>query len=312
MRFLVTGGAGFIGSSIVARLLARGDSVIVLDDFSSGREANLAGLAGALEVVRGDVRDAALVAKVVRGVDGVFHEAAMPSVARSIAEPAACDEINTHGTLGILEAARKAGVSRVVFAASAAAYGDDPELPKREDMAPRPLSPYAVSKVAGEHYMRVYADLHGMKTVSLRYFNVYGPRQDPKSDYAAAIPSFTARLVAGVAPVIFGDGEQTRDFCHIDDVVSANVLAMECADARGQVINVATGESVTINVLVATLARVIGTDVTPTHGEPRAGDIRHSRADISRAREVLGYAPRVSLDEGLVSTVAWFRPEGER
>jgi nucleoside-diphosphate-sugar epimerase len=312
MRFLVTGGAGFIGSSIVARLLARGDSVIVLDDFSSGREANLAGLAGALEVVRGDVRDAALVAKVVRGVDGVFHEAAMPSVARSIAEPAACDEINTHGTLGILEAARKAGVSRVVFAASAAAYGDDPELPKREDMAPRPLSPYAVSKVAGEHYMRVYADLHGMKTVSLRYFNVYGPRQDPKSDYAAAIPSFTARLVSGVAPVIFGDGEQTRDFCHIDDVVSANVLAMECADARGQVINVATGESVTINVLVATLARVIGTDVTPTHGEPRAGDIRHSRADISRAREVLGYAPRVSLDEGLVSTVAWFRPEGER
>jgi len=307
MRALVTGGAGFIGSSITRALLARGDAVVVLDDFSTGRESNLSGLDGALSVERGDIRDDALVAKVCSGVDAVFHQAAMPSVAASIDDPLACDAINVRGTLGLLETARKTGVRRVVFAASAAAYGDDPELPKLESMRPAPLSPYAVSKVAGENYMRVYAELYGMQTLSLRYFNVFGPRQDPASDYAAAIPKFVSLLLAGESPRIFGDGEQTRDFCYIGNVVHANLLALECEDARGQVVNVADGGSITINALVAELARICGADATPEHVAERAGDIKHSRADVARARELLGYAPQTSVADGLARTVEYFR-----
>jgi UDP-glucose 4-epimerase len=302
---LVTGGAGFIGSSIARALLSRGDGVVVLDDFSTGREANLDDLTGDLVVERGDLRDESVVARVTKGVDAIFHQAAMPSVAASIDDPMACDAINIRGTLCLLDTARKAGISRVIFAASAAAYGDDPELPKRETMRPSPMSPYAVSKVAGEHYMRVYAELYGMKTLSLRYFNVFGPRQDPASDYAAAIPKFISMLLANQPPRIFGDGEQTRDFCYIGNVVYANLLALACEDARGQVVNIADGGSITINALVTELANIC--EVEPAHEDPRAGDIRHSRADITLARELLDYAPKTTVSEGLELTVEYFR-----
>ncbi|RLB50242.1 MAG: hypothetical protein DRJ42_19315 [Deltaproteobacteria bacterium] len=307
MRLLVTGGAGFIGSSIARALLARGDSVVVLDDFSTGHESNLEGLDGDLTVERGDVRDDALLAKLCRGRDAIFHEAAMVSVPASVEAPRDCDEINVRGTVGLLEAARQAGVGRFVFAASAAAYGDDPELPKRETMRPSPLSPYAVSKIAGEHYLKVYAELYGMKTLSLRYFNVFGPRQDPASAYAAAIPKFVSVLLAGEAPRIFGDGEQTRDFCYIGNVVHANLLALECEEARGQVVNIADGESITINDLVAKLAEICGVSGTPEHVAARAGDVKHSRADIAVAQELLGYEPQTSVADGLVETVRYFR-----
>ncbi len=310
MRYLVTGGAGFIGSHIAEALLARGDAVVVVDDLSSGREENLAALSGDLELIRGDVCDAEIVARAVRGVEAVFHQAAVPSVAASMADPLRCDEVNVHGTVRVLEAARAAGVGRVILAASAAAYGDDPELPKREDMLPRPMSPYAASKVAAEHYVRVYAELYGMRNVSLRYFNVFGPRQDPASDYAAVIPKFVTTLLGGGRPRIFGDGEQTRDFCTIGDVVSANLAALECEHARGQVLNVAGGRSITINELVRALNRVLGTDREPEHAEARPGDIRHSRASIERARDVLGWSPRVSVEEGLLRTVEHFRKAG--
>ncbi len=315
MRALVTGGAGFIGSSIARALLARGDDVVVLDDFSTGRESNLEGLSGNLVIERGDVRDLTLVERLVEGVHVIFHQAAMPSVAASVDDPLTCDAINVHGTVGLLESARRSGVERVVFAASAAAYGDDPELPKRESMRPAPLSPYAVSKVAGEHYLRIYAELYGMKTLALRYFNVFGPRQDPASDYAAAIPKFISMLLSGERPRIFGDGEQTRDFCYIDNVVHANLLALECADARGQVVNVADGGAITINALVAELAKICGREVEPLHVDERPGDIKHSRADISLAQSLLGYAPQKSVAEGLALTVEHFRdlaPEGAR
>lgn len=303
-RFLVTGGAGFIGSSIASALLERGDRVTVLDDFSTGRDSNLAGLKGDLDVVRGDVSNGSDVARAMRDVEAVFHEAAIPSVVRSVAEPVVADSANVHGTVTVLEVARIAGVRRVIFAASAAAYGDEPTLPKREDMAPQPLSPYAVAKIAGEHYLRVYAHLHGMKTLSLRYFNVFGGRQDPKSEYAAAIPRFVDALKSGRAPTIFGDGEQTRDFCHVSDVVKANLAALHCDEARGQVVNIARGETTTINALIAMLARILKVSVVPQHVAERPGDIRHSCADISVARTLLGWSPTVSVEEGLVETVA--------
>lgn len=308
MRYLVTGGAGFIGSHIAQGLLARGDAVVVLDDLSTGRDANLSALRGDVDVLRGDVCDPDLVARAVRGVDAIFHQAAVPSVAASISDPLRCDEVNVHGTLRLLDAARAAGVRRLVLAASAAAYGDDPELPKRESMRPQPLSPYAVSKVAAEHYVRVFAELHGMQNLSLRYFNVFGPRQDPKSDYAAVIPKFVTTMLAGRRPVVFGDGGQTRDFCFVGDVVAANLRALEVEGLRGQVLNVAGGTSMTIDELVAALNRILGTDLEPEHTEARPGDIRHSRADVTRVREVLGWEPTVGVEEGLRRTVEHFRP----
>lgn len=307
MRLLVTGGAGFIGSSITRALLSRGDSVVVVDDFSTGRESNLSGLDGDLSVERGDIRDDALLARVCRGVDAIFHQAAMPSVAASVDDPLSCDAINVHGTVQVLEAARGAGIERVIFAASAAAYGDGPELPKRESMTPSPLSPYAISKVAGEHYMTVFANLYGMKTMSLRYFNVFGPRQDPASDYAAAIPKFVSMLLADESPRIFGDGEQTRDFCFIGNVVRANLLALECEAAQGQIVNIADGESITINLLIEELSRICGANAAPVHVDERPGDIKHSRADIRRATELLGYTPETCVADGLSLTVDYFR-----
>jgi len=300
---LVTGGAGFIGSNIAERLLSLGESVTILDDFSTGREENLSGLGGDLEVIRGDVCDSATVARAMRGVGAVLHHAAVASVARSIDAPLRCDEVNVGGTLRILEAARAAGVRRVVYAASAAAYGDEPTLPKREDMVPVPLSPYAVSKLAGEHYVTVYAGLHGLHAVALRYFNVFGARQDPASEYAAAIPKFAHAIISGKRPTVFGDGEQTRDFCHVDNVVDANLLALERDEASGHVINIAGGSSVSINALIGMLTGIVGVEGKPRHVEARPGDIKHSRADISNAHALLGWSPRVSVEEGLRRTI---------
>jgi UDP-glucose 4-epimerase len=306
-RYVVTGGAGFIGSHVAEALLARGDAVTIVDDLSSGRRTNLDRLSGKLDVEHADIGEASVLARVTRGAAGIVHLAAVASVPQSIADPARCTEVNVGGTVQVLEAAHRAGVARVVLAASAAAYGDREEGALSEDAWPRPLSPYAASKIAAEHYLRVYAHLHAMKTVSLRYFNVFGPYQDPQSEYAAVVPKFASRLLAGEAPVVFGDGLQTRDFCYVENVVAANLRALEWEGAAGQVVNIANGGSTTILELARTLAALIGVTVEPVHAEPRAGDVRHSRADITRARELLGWEPAVSVEEGLRRTVAALR-----
>lgn len=300
MRFLITGGCGFIGSHI-AELLATEDAEIrVLDNLSSGREQNIAHLRGRIEFIRGDVRDKATVERAVDGVDGVFHEAALVSVFDSVERPADCHEINVTGTLNVLNAARAAGVRRVVFAASAAAYGNDPVLPKKETMRPQPESPYAVSKIAGEHYLSVFAKLYGLQTASLRYFNVYGPRQDPSSPYSGVISKFTSVIQAGVAPVIFGDGLQTRDFVYVKDVAQANLSAMRSEKITGgEVINVASGKTVSLMELLNVLAALYGRQVTPSFKPARSGDVRHSSADISRAAELLNFLPQFTLNAGL-------------
>ena len=301
---LVTGGAGFIGSHLVERLAADGWRVRVLDDFSSGREANLADVADDVEIVRGDVRAAKAVAAAVRGVDAVFHLAAIPSVARSVDEPELTDAVNVGGTVALLEAARRAGVGRVVFAASCAVYGDGPELPKHEDLPALPVSPYALQKWVGEAYCRLYARHRGLPTVALRYFNVYGARQNPQGDYAAAVPRFLAACGAGEAPRVFGDGEQTRDFVHVDDVVQANLRAVDAEAAVGHVVNVGSGVETSVNELVAAIAELCGYDGEPVHGPARPGDVPRSVADLGRARSQLGFEPDVDLREGLRRTLA--------
>jgi UDP-glucose 4-epimerase len=307
--YLVTGGAGFIGSNLVRALVERGHKVRVLDDFSSGREQNLAGVEQKITLVRGDVCDAATVETVIAGCDFVLHQAAIPSVPRSIERPLQSDRANTHGTLTVLEAARKAKVKRVVFAASSAAYGETPTLPKVETMTPDPLSPYAVSKIAGENYLKVYHACHGLETVSLRYFNVFGPHQDPKSEYAAVIPRFVTCAITGKQPTIFGDGLQSRDFCYIDNAVQANLLACTAKDAPGKVFNIACNVRTTLLDVIATLGRIVGRKIDPIHEPPRAGDIKHSLADIDRARQVLGYTAPVSFEDGLAKTVDWYRAQ---
>jgi UDP-glucose 4-epimerase len=300
---LVTGGAGFIGSHLVDGLLAAGWRVRVLDDFSSGREANLAHLNGSAELLRGDLRDRALLGRALAGVEVVFHQGAVPSVPRSVAEPERTHAVNATGTLGVLEASRKAGVRRVVFASSSSAYGDTPQLPKVETMPPCPLSPYALQKYAAERYCQLYHRLYGLETVALRYFNVYGPRQDPASEYAAVIPRFVTACLAGRAPVVFGDGEQTRDFTFVADAVAANLLAADAPSAPGEVVNVAGGRRVSLNQLLAEIRSLTGATLAARHEPARAGDVRDSLADLGRARELLGYAPRVDLRAGLAKTI---------
>jgi nucleoside-diphosphate-sugar epimerase len=300
---LVTGGAGFIGSHLVDRLLAAGWRVRVLDDFSTGREANLAHLNGHAEVIRGDLRDRALVEKVVGGVEVVFHQAAVPSVPRSVAEPERTNDVNVTGTLGLLEAARRAGVRRVVFASSSSAYGDTPVLPKVETMPPCPLSPYALQKYAGERYCQLFHRLYGLETVALRYFNVYGPRQNPRSEYAAVIPRFATACLRGQAPTVFGDGEQTRDFTFVADAVAANLLAADAERAPGEVCNVAGGRRVSLNELLRELRALTGATGEARYQPARPGDVRDSLADLSRARELLGYRPEVDLPSGLRRTI---------
>jgi UDP-glucose 4-epimerase len=304
---LITGGAGFIGSSIAEALLTSGESVRILDDFSSGRRENLEGLPGRWELVEGTIVDPAIVARAILGVDVVFHQAAIPSVARSVENPQATVLAGVQGTAVVLDVARHAGVRRVIFAASSAAYGDTPTLPKVETMTPIPLSPYATSKLAGEHLLRVFAQLYGLETVSLRYFNVFGARQDPKSEYAAVIPKFITAALRGQRPVVFGDGGQTRDFCHIDNAVRANLLAAGSPrKLGGEVVNIACGERTSLNQLLKYIDELAGTSLAPEYRAARAGDVRDSLADVSAARELLGYEPAVGVREGLKRTFEAF------
>jgi nucleoside-diphosphate-sugar epimerase len=310
VKVLVTGGGGFIGSHLVTRLLSLGHEVRALDNFSTGRRVNLEHLKDPFELIEGDVRDLETARRAVAGVDWVFHEAAMPSVARSVEDPITTSAVNVQGTLHVLVAARDAGVRRLVYAASSSAYGDTPTLPKVETMPASPLSPYALQKYAGEQYCVMFTRLYGLETVALRYFNVFGPRQDPTSHYSAVIPRFITALARGESPQIHGDGEQSRDFTFIDNVVDANLLAAESPAAVGQVINVACGERITLNTLLDRMRAILGADAKAVHGPPRAGDVRHSLADIGKARACLGYQPRVGLDEGLRRTIEFFAHAG--
>lgn len=300
MRALVTGGAGFIGSHLVERLLADGGRVRVLDDFSTGKPGNLPDSSD-LEVITGNVGSYDTAGKAMQGVEIVFHEAAVASVPRTIDDPLGSQRTNYQGTLNILESARQEGVKRVVFAASAAAYGDDPGLPKTESMPVKPLSPYAVDKLASEHACQVYHRLYGLETVCLRYFNVFGPRQDPSSPYSGVISVFAERLISGEQPVIYGDGSQTRDFVYVTDVVDANIQAATVEAAAGKVINIATGNTVTLNELLEIMCGVCGLEFQPVYQDERSGDIRHSAAAIDRARDLLEWQPVVALDDGLAA-----------
>ncbi len=306
-RYLVTGGAGFIGSNIAEALVKRGEEVVVLDNLSTGYEKNIAHVRNDLTFIKGDVRDAGAVREALAGVDYVLHEAALASVPRSIEDPVFVTDVNVRGTLVMLDEARRAGVKRFVYAASSSAYGDTERLPKEESMAPKPLSPYAASKLMGEYYCAVYAHVYGMSTVSLRYFNIFGPRQDPKSQYAAVIPIFVSHLMAGTQPSIFGDGEQSRDFTFVENVVEANILASRCENARGQTINIACGTRYTLNELFDQMRSIIGSSVSPRYAEPREGDVKHSHADISAAEKLIGYRVAVPFAEGLRRTIAWYQ-----
>lgn len=305
--YLVTGGAGFIGSHIAEALLRRGDRVRVLDNLSTGCLANLAHISSEIEFIEADIRNYDATRRAMEDVQIVFHEAALPSVPRSVVEPQLNHDNNTTGTFNVLLAARDAQVRRVIFAASSSAYGETEALPKREEMLPNPLSPYAVAKLVGEFYCQVFTRVYGLETVSLRYFNVFGPRQDPSSPYSGVISKFIAALLSNQTPVIYGDGEQSRDFTYIDNVVAANLRAAEAPAASGEVMNLGVCERTTLNQLLAELQRIIGTNRVPRYEDARAGDIRHSLADITRAEELLNYKPTVGLAEGLRRTVAWYR-----
>lgn len=300
-RYLVTGGAGFIGSHLALALAAEGQQVRVFDDFSTGRLENLAEGAGSIEIVRGDLRDAEAVHTATTGVDVIFHEGAIASVPRSLVEPEMALDVNIKGLLNVLEAARQTCVRRVVIASSSAIYGDTPTMPLRESLPPRPLSPYAAHKLCDEQLCAVYGRLYGLETVALRYFNVFGPRQDPNSEYAAVIPRFVAKLRAGERPIVYGDGEQTRDFIHISDVVQANLLAATVEQAVGGVFNIGGGERISLNQVLALAADCLGVTPQPDYLPPRAGDIHDSVADITQARNTLGFTPQMPFQEGLAN-----------
>jgi nucleoside-diphosphate-sugar epimerase len=308
---LVTGGAGFIGSSLARALIARGDRVRVIDNFSSGKRENLADIADRIELLEGDILDEQALARAVEGVELVFHEAAIPSVPKSMAEPIENHAANATGTLRVLEASRRARIRRLVYAASSAAYGDDPVLPKIETMPPAPISPYGGSKLAGEQYAQIYARAYGVETVCLRYFNVFGPRQDPASEYAAVIPKFITAALAGKQPRIFGDGSQSRDFCYIDNVIEANFKAAVAAAraVSGGVFNVACGQAIDLNRVVALIGDALGRKVAAIYEDERAGDIKHSWADIGAAQSRLGYTAGVSFAEGLGRTIDWYKSQ---
>ncbi len=306
-KYLVTGGAGFIGSHLVERLVKDGQSVRVLDDFSSGKRGNLAPFDSKIELIEGDLRRPEDCRRACQGVEIIFHQAAVPSVPKSVEDPVTSHEVNVDGTFNLLVAARDARCRRVIYAASSSAYGDLPELPKRESVRPEPLSPYAANKLFGEYYCRVFSVCYGLETISLRYFNVFGPRQDPMSQYAAAIPAFVSAILRDEPPLIYGDGEQTRDFTYIDNVVHANMLAAAAPRTGGEVINIACGTSVTVNQIIRQINALLGKNVQPRYTETRAGDVKHSLADIARAREVIGYEPLIMFDEGLRLAIDWYR-----
>ncbi|MGC4047002.1 MAG: SDR family oxidoreductase [Armatimonas sp.] len=303
---LVTGGAGFIGSHLTRALLAQGTHVRVLDNLATGHRHNLASIWKDIEFVEGDLRELADCQLACRGVDAVFHLGALGSVPRSIDDPATSNAVNVIGTLNMLMAAREAGVRRLVFSSSSSVYGDTPTLPKHEGMRLNPRSPYAVTKMAGEEYCRAFFQTYGLEAVAIRYFNVFGPRQDPESAYAAVIPRFMKALLENRPITIFGDGEQSRDFTYVDNVVHANILAASAPDAGGRVMNVACGQQFTVNELGAKISALMGVPFAPEYKPTRAGDVQHSRADIAQAQEVLGYQPKVLFDEGLKYTVEAF------
>jgi UDP-N-acetylglucosamine 4-epimerase len=306
-RYLVTGGAGFIGSHIAEELVTKGFSVRVVDNFLTGKEENIASFLDRIELIRGDIRDRELCREAVKGVDYVLHQAALPSVPRSVEDPLLTNAINIEGTLNILSASRDASVKKIVFASSSSVYGDDEHLPKKEGLEGNPLSPYAVTKLTGEKYCQVFSEIYGLATVCLRYFNVFGPRQDPFSQYAAVIPNFITRLLSDKVPIIYGDGEQSRDFTHVANVVEANLQAALAPDVSGQIFNLGNGVQTSVNDLAKTLTELTKKDIEPKHEEERPGDVKHSFADISKAEALLDYKPRVSLKDGLLRTIEWFR-----
>lgn len=310
---LVTGGAGFIGSHIVERLLSQGHRVRVLDNLATGNLRNLQAVQDGIEFVQADITDPDACRQAVKGIEWVFHEAAAVSVPFSIDHSEVTHRVNIDGTFNLLDAARRARVQRFMFAASSSAYGDDPNAGmKRETNLPRPRSPYAVSKLTGEYYCRAFALCYGLNTVALRYFNVFGPRQNPKSQYAAAIPAFATAILNDCSPTVYGDGEQTRDFTFVQNVVDANVLAAQSKGLCGQVINVATGNSCSVNYVIKQLNRILGKNVQPKYAPERAGDVRHSLADISLAEGLLTYTPRISFEEGLARAMEWYESQPSR
>jgi len=305
MKYLITGGAGFIGSNIAVRLVQMGEQVRILDNFSSGKLANLTDVADRVEIIEGDIRDYWTVSESVKDIDYVLHQAALPSVPRSINNPLTSNEVNINGILNVLNASRHAGVRKMVFASSSSVYGESEELPKHEGMVPSPLSPYAVTKLTGEYYCKVFWELYQFPTVALRYFNIFGPRQDPKSQYAAVVPQFITRLLNNQSPVVYGDGEQSRDFTYIDNCVQANILAATSDQLVGGQYNVACGGQFTLNELIDRLRRIIGVTTKAEYTPPREGDIKHSFAAIEKLAAA-GYDPQISFDEGLKLTVDFY------
>lgn len=306
MDFLVTGGAGFIGSHLVHRLVELGHSVRVLDDLSSGKRENLVDVLSKTDWIQGDMADPAIARRACRGVDVVLHEAAVPSVPKSVDDPATSHRSNVEGTFQLLLAARDEKVRRFIYAGSSSAYGESPTLPKVESMPTDPLSPYAVQKLTGEFYCRAFARCYGLQTLTMRYFNVFGPRQDPRSQYAAAIPAFVTAILQNRAPTVYGDGEQTRDFTYIENVIHANLLAAKAERTNGEVVNIACGGRISINQIIADINRYFGKSIKPNYLPERQGDIKHSAADISLARKVIGYQPIVSTLDGLKRTMDWY------
>jgi len=306
---LVTGGAGFIGSNLTEALLKQGHLVRVLDNFSTGRKKNLTfdHAYSSLEIIEADIRDLTVCLEAVKGVEYVFHQAALPSVQRSVEDPLSCNSVNVGGTLNVLLAARDAGVKRLIYASSSSVYGDTPTLPKREDMPPNPVSPYALQKYVGEQYCKLFFRLYGLETISLRYFNIFGPRQDPNSIYSAVIPRFIDALIEGRPPIIFGDGEQSRDFTYIENVIHANLLALSAEQLNGEAINIACGRRTSLKQLLNILKDITDSRASPVYHEPRKGDVKHSLADIHKGKHVLNYEPKIEIETGLKKTVEYFR-----
>jgi UDP-glucose 4-epimerase len=308
-KYLITGGAGFIGCNLARHILALGHDVVVLDNFATGKSENLEEIRDRITLIEGDVRDRDAVDRAIEGCAAIFHEAALGSVPRSVKDPVTSHDVNVNGTITVLEAARAAGVKRVIFAASSSAYGDQKQSPKHEGMVPQPISPYAASKVACEAYMRGYAAVYGLQTLCLRYFNVFGPRQDPHGAYAAVIPAFISRILRNERPIVFGDGEQSRDFCFVENVCAANWLAAQApAEAcDGKAINIACNRKTSLNQILEQLRSLLDSEIEAVYEAPRAGDVKHSLADVSGARQAIGYEPRVFFEEGLTKSIAWYK-----